>query len=187
MRALVSLAHTVFNAGLGVTWETNRAELRFFEPARHLGRAPARGRLRRSRRIACCRTTTRRTTRCCASKARRATSTATESRPGRVCVSRIRRRLLRTGAGRGPARRGRTDDAADSLPPSRGRSLELLTAVRGPAHARPDLPHLSRVVPGAQPGRVRALPVAAARRPAAFPCSPTSVSSGKAMPRSIAR
>ena len=33
MRALVSLAHTVFNAGLGETWETNRAELRFFEPA----------------------------------------------------------------------------------------------------------------------------------------------------------
>jgi hypothetical protein len=33
MRALVSLAHTVFNAGLGETWEANRAELRFFEPA----------------------------------------------------------------------------------------------------------------------------------------------------------
>jgi FAD/FMN-containing dehydrogenase/SAM-dependent methyltransferase len=33
MRALVSLAHTVFNAGLGETWETNQAELRFFEPA----------------------------------------------------------------------------------------------------------------------------------------------------------
>ena len=33
MRALVSLAHTVFNAGLGETWETNRAELRFFESA----------------------------------------------------------------------------------------------------------------------------------------------------------
>ena len=32
LRALVSLAHTVFNAGLGETWETNRAELRFFEP-----------------------------------------------------------------------------------------------------------------------------------------------------------
>jgi FAD/FMN-containing dehydrogenase len=32
MRALVSLAHTVFNAGLGETWETNVAELRFFEP-----------------------------------------------------------------------------------------------------------------------------------------------------------
>jgi FAD/FMN-containing dehydrogenase/SAM-dependent methyltransferase len=31
MRALVSLAHTVFNAGLGETWETNRAELRYFE------------------------------------------------------------------------------------------------------------------------------------------------------------
>jgi len=25
-------AHTVFNAGLAETWETNRAELRFFEP-----------------------------------------------------------------------------------------------------------------------------------------------------------
>jgi FAD/FMN-containing dehydrogenase/SAM-dependent methyltransferase len=33
MRALVSLAHTVFNAGLGDTWETNRAELRYFESA----------------------------------------------------------------------------------------------------------------------------------------------------------
>ncbi|WP_295636776.1 FAD-binding protein [uncultured Methylibium sp.] len=32
MRALVSLAHTVFNAGLGETWETNLAELRYFEP-----------------------------------------------------------------------------------------------------------------------------------------------------------
>ncbi len=32
MRALVSLAHTVFNAGLGETWETNVAELRYFEP-----------------------------------------------------------------------------------------------------------------------------------------------------------
>lgn len=31
MRAFVSLAHTVFNAGLGETWETNRNELRFFE------------------------------------------------------------------------------------------------------------------------------------------------------------
>ena len=33
MRAIVSLAHTVFNAGLGETWETNLAELRFFESA----------------------------------------------------------------------------------------------------------------------------------------------------------
>jgi SAM-dependent methyltransferase len=33
LRALVSLAHTVFNAGLGETWEANRAELRYFEPA----------------------------------------------------------------------------------------------------------------------------------------------------------
>jgi FAD/FMN-containing dehydrogenase len=32
MRALVSLAHTVFNAGLGETWEANVAELRYFEP-----------------------------------------------------------------------------------------------------------------------------------------------------------
>ena len=32
LRAMVSLAHTVFNAGLGETWETNQAELRFFEP-----------------------------------------------------------------------------------------------------------------------------------------------------------
>jgi FAD/FMN-containing dehydrogenase len=33
LRALVSLAHTVFNAGLGESWQTNRAELRFFESA----------------------------------------------------------------------------------------------------------------------------------------------------------
>jgi FAD/FMN-containing dehydrogenase/SAM-dependent methyltransferase len=32
MRAFVSLAHTVFNAGLGVPWETNQAELRHFAP-----------------------------------------------------------------------------------------------------------------------------------------------------------
>ncbi|KFN44528.1 FAD-binding protein [Arenimonas oryziterrae] len=32
MNAFVSLAHTVFNAGLGVPWETNQAELRFFAP-----------------------------------------------------------------------------------------------------------------------------------------------------------
>jgi FAD/FMN-containing dehydrogenase len=32
LRVLVSLAHTVFNAGLGETWETNRTELRYFEP-----------------------------------------------------------------------------------------------------------------------------------------------------------
>jgi hypothetical protein len=30
MDAFVSLAHTVFNAGLGETWETNRSELRHF-------------------------------------------------------------------------------------------------------------------------------------------------------------
>jgi SAM-dependent methyltransferase len=30
MRALVALAHTVFNAGLGLTWETNARELRHF-------------------------------------------------------------------------------------------------------------------------------------------------------------
>jgi FAD/FMN-containing dehydrogenase/SAM-dependent methyltransferase len=33
LRAIVSLAHTVFNAGLGESWETNLAELRYFEPA----------------------------------------------------------------------------------------------------------------------------------------------------------
>jgi FAD/FMN-containing dehydrogenase len=33
MRALVSLAHAVFNAGLGETWEANLRELRFFESA----------------------------------------------------------------------------------------------------------------------------------------------------------
>ena len=31
MRVLVSLAHTVFNAGLGESWETNCSELRLFE------------------------------------------------------------------------------------------------------------------------------------------------------------
>ena len=31
MRALVSLAHTVFNAGLGESWETNQKELRHFD------------------------------------------------------------------------------------------------------------------------------------------------------------
>jgi FAD/FMN-containing dehydrogenase len=33
MNAFVSLAHAVFNAGLGVPWETNRDELRHFAPA----------------------------------------------------------------------------------------------------------------------------------------------------------
>jgi len=32
MDAFVSLAHSVFNAGLGVPWETNRAEPRYFAP-----------------------------------------------------------------------------------------------------------------------------------------------------------
>jgi len=32
MNTFVALAHTVFNAGLGVPWATNRAELRFFRP-----------------------------------------------------------------------------------------------------------------------------------------------------------
>jgi hypothetical protein len=32
MRAFVALAHTVFNAGLGAPWETNRAERRHFAP-----------------------------------------------------------------------------------------------------------------------------------------------------------
>ena len=32
LRAMVSLAHTVFNAGLAESWETNAAELRLFEP-----------------------------------------------------------------------------------------------------------------------------------------------------------
>ena len=32
MNTFVSLAHTVFNAGLGVPWETNRQELRYFAP-----------------------------------------------------------------------------------------------------------------------------------------------------------
>lgn len=32
MNTFVSLAHSVFNAGLGVPWATNQAELRFFRP-----------------------------------------------------------------------------------------------------------------------------------------------------------
>jgi ubiquinone/menaquinone biosynthesis C-methylase UbiE len=32
MNAFVSLAHTVFNAGLGVPWAQNKAELRYFRP-----------------------------------------------------------------------------------------------------------------------------------------------------------
>lgn len=32
MRTFVSLVHTVFNAGLNESWETNQAELRFFRP-----------------------------------------------------------------------------------------------------------------------------------------------------------
>jgi hypothetical protein len=32
MNALVSLAHAVFNAGLGVSWENNAKELRHFAP-----------------------------------------------------------------------------------------------------------------------------------------------------------
>jgi SAM-dependent methyltransferase len=32
MHAFVSLAHAVFNAGLGVPWETNARELRHFAP-----------------------------------------------------------------------------------------------------------------------------------------------------------
>jgi FAD/FMN-containing dehydrogenase len=43
MRALVALAHTVFNAGLGEAWEVNAAERRHFAPVAHwcevLGRA----------------------------------------------------------------------------------------------------------------------------------------------------
>lgn len=35
MRAFVALAHTVFNAGLGETWDTNAAELRHFAPVAH--------------------------------------------------------------------------------------------------------------------------------------------------------
>ncbi|WP_047258386.1 FAD-binding protein [Chromobacterium subtsugae] len=38
MRALVSLAHTVFNAGLGESWETNQRELRYFAPVAHWSR-----------------------------------------------------------------------------------------------------------------------------------------------------
>lgn len=32
MNTFVSFIHTIFNAGLGVPWETNQAELRFFRP-----------------------------------------------------------------------------------------------------------------------------------------------------------
>jgi FAD/FMN-containing dehydrogenase/SAM-dependent methyltransferase len=35
MHAFVALAHTVFNAGLGASWESNAAELRHFAPVTH--------------------------------------------------------------------------------------------------------------------------------------------------------
>lgn len=41
MNALVSLAHTVFNAGLGMRWEVNAKEPRFFAPLAHWCRALA--------------------------------------------------------------------------------------------------------------------------------------------------
>jgi FAD/FMN-containing dehydrogenase/SAM-dependent methyltransferase len=48
MRALVALAHTVFNAGLGETWETNAAERRHFAPITHWSQLLARAGLRDS-------------------------------------------------------------------------------------------------------------------------------------------
>ena len=186
MRALVSLAHTVFNAGLGETWETNRAELRFFEPAdtwvRRLHEA---GFDDRGHRLLQDNDPTRERA-VLLRKARRSHQHRGEPRPGRVCMSRIRRRLCGLGLAAALVCATGPMHAADSSPSAVVRS-SALTRARGPAHAGSDLPHLSRVVPGAQPGRVRALPVAQRRRPAAFPCSPTSASSGKAMPRSIAR
>ena len=46
MDAFVSLAHTVFNAGLGVPWETNRKELRRFAPVAQWSRLLEQRRLR---------------------------------------------------------------------------------------------------------------------------------------------
>jgi len=48
MRALVALAHTVFNAGLGEKWETNAAERRHFAPVAHWVEVLARAGLRDS-------------------------------------------------------------------------------------------------------------------------------------------
>lgn len=48
MDAFVSLAHTVFNAGLGVPWETNRQELRRFAPIDQWSRYLAQHRFRDS-------------------------------------------------------------------------------------------------------------------------------------------
>jgi FAD/FMN-containing dehydrogenase len=42
MRAFVALAHTVFNAGLGETWEANAKERRHFAPIAHWGQVLAR-------------------------------------------------------------------------------------------------------------------------------------------------
>src|SRR6202012_734881 len=43
LRAIVSLAHTVFNAGLAETWEQNTAELRFFDPVPTWTKPPGEG------------------------------------------------------------------------------------------------------------------------------------------------
>jgi hypothetical protein len=61
-----------------------------------------------------------------------------------------------------------------------------VVTAEGPAHARPDLPHLSRVVPGAQPGRVRTLPVAqraGERVPAVRPHRPVLAGLRRRQPR----
>ena len=165
MRALVSLAHTVFNAGLGETWEANRAELRFFESADTWVAAPPRRRLRRPRPPPAAGQRSDAATRCSAS------SGAARRRPPRPAATRpcphepdARCDALGRGAAVVLALAAAIASAVGAAwPPTPARPAvraEPLTAARGPAHARPDLPHLPRVVPGAQPGRVRALPVA---------------------------
>ena len=89
MRALVSLAHTVFNAGLGETWETNRAELRFFESADTWVRAPARSRLRRPRPPPAPGQRPDAERAVLLREARRGHQHRREPRPGRVCMSPI--------------------------------------------------------------------------------------------------
>ena len=63
MDAFVALAHTVFNAGLGVPWEVNRQERRHFAPLAEWVDRLAGGRASRDPASACCRRTTRPTTR----------------------------------------------------------------------------------------------------------------------------
>ena len=62
MHTFVSLAHTVFNAGLGVSWEVNRKELRYFTSVAEWSRRLGAAGLTDSRSAAAAGSTTRRTT-----------------------------------------------------------------------------------------------------------------------------